>query len=392
MIAGGPDTVREQTEDMIKRLRLGTVFSLLHMGDMPDDKTRYSSQLFAEKVMPQLQNFWPELEHDDRWWPKGMDNRVRPEDGLDHARRPRPSSRRSADGRATRVHRLDQAGDRRRGPLEGGSGPDLVWFHGLVGLAPVEPALEALADSFTVHAPIWPGYGAIDNEGAIEDMLDFALLGWDIVDALGIGAGRAVDALGIGAGRAVDAESLERPSLVGHSFGAMVAAEMAAIARTDLARLALVAPFGLWLDAHPIPDPFAVLPFELTELLLADPANASQLLSEGTDLESDEGLAEFMVANARRLGTAGKVMFPIPNRRLSKRLYRVGAPTLVVMAGADSLVTEPYGDAWVDAIAEASLVTIDGAGHLANLERPTELADALTRFLPHLTTVPSGDH
>ncbi len=88
VIAGGPDTVREQTEDMIKQLRLGTVFSLLHMGDMPDDKTRYSSQLFAEKVMPQLQNLWPELDGDDRWWPKGMDNRVRPEDGVAHARRP----------------------------------------------------------------------------------------------------------------------------------------------------------------------------------------------------------------------------------------------------------------------------------------------------------------
>ncbi|MEM9564679.1 MAG: LLM class flavin-dependent oxidoreductase [Actinomycetota bacterium] len=88
VIAGGPDTVREQTEHMIKTLRLGTVFSLLHMGDMPDEKTRYSSQLFAEKVMPQLRNLWPELEGDDRWWPTGMDNRVRPEDGLDHARRP----------------------------------------------------------------------------------------------------------------------------------------------------------------------------------------------------------------------------------------------------------------------------------------------------------------
>ena len=29
--------------------------------------------------------------------------------------------------------------------------------------------------------------------------------------------------------------------------------------------------FGLWLDDHPIPDPFAVLPFELAEVLLARP-------------------------------------------------------------------------------------------------------------------------
>ncbi|MGH1488102.1 MAG: LLM class flavin-dependent oxidoreductase [Acidimicrobiales bacterium] len=99
IIAGGPDTVREQTEDMIKRLRLGTVFSLLHIGDMPDEKTRYSSQLFAEKVMPQLRNFWPELEGDDRWWPKGLDNRVRPEETMANARR--PAAKPAIDGSTT---------------------------------------------------------------------------------------------------------------------------------------------------------------------------------------------------------------------------------------------------------------------------------------------------
>jgi alkanesulfonate monooxygenase SsuD/methylene tetrahydromethanopterin reductase-like flavin-dependent oxidoreductase (luciferase family) len=87
VIAGGPDTVREQTEHMIKSLRLGSVFSLLHMGNMPDEKTRYSSQLFAEKVMPQLKNLWPELEGDDRWWPTPMEGRVKPESGLANARR-----------------------------------------------------------------------------------------------------------------------------------------------------------------------------------------------------------------------------------------------------------------------------------------------------------------
>ena len=88
VIAGGPDTVREQTEDMIKTLRLGSIFTLLHMGNMPDEKTRYSTQLFAEKVMPQLKNMWPDYASDDRWWPKPLATRVEPELGLDHARRP----------------------------------------------------------------------------------------------------------------------------------------------------------------------------------------------------------------------------------------------------------------------------------------------------------------
>ena len=68
VIAGSPDTVRERMEDMIKGLRVGHVFCLLHNGNQPDEKTRHSSQLFAEKVMPQLRDMWPEWRDDDRWW------------------------------------------------------------------------------------------------------------------------------------------------------------------------------------------------------------------------------------------------------------------------------------------------------------------------------------
>jgi alkanesulfonate monooxygenase SsuD/methylene tetrahydromethanopterin reductase-like flavin-dependent oxidoreductase (luciferase family) len=78
VIAGSPDTVRERMEDMIKGLRIGTVFGLFHVGNMPDWKTRHSTQLFAEKVMPQLQNMWPEHEGDDRWWCKPLPTRLDP--------------------------------------------------------------------------------------------------------------------------------------------------------------------------------------------------------------------------------------------------------------------------------------------------------------------------
>ncbi len=241
-----------------------------------------------------------------------------------------------------------------------GSGADLVWFHGLVGLAPTEPALDLLAESFTVHAPIWPGYGEIENETDIEEMLEFALLGWDIVDALGA----------------------HRPHLVGHSFGAMIAAEMACIARNDLGRLALVAPYGLWVDALPLPDPFATLPFQLAELLFADPANAPKLLPPGLDLSTDQGLAEFMIRNNRRLGTAGKIMFPIPNRRLSKRLYRLTAPTAIIFGADDRLVVPQYADAWRVALPDAHISELPG-GHLLNLETHQALAGALADFFAH---------
>lgn len=79
VIAGGPDTVRERMEDMIKSLRVGHIFGLFQVGNMPDEKVRYSSRLFAEKVMPQLQNMWPEWSTDNRWWISPLEDRVQPE-------------------------------------------------------------------------------------------------------------------------------------------------------------------------------------------------------------------------------------------------------------------------------------------------------------------------
>jgi alkanesulfonate monooxygenase SsuD/methylene tetrahydromethanopterin reductase-like flavin-dependent oxidoreductase (luciferase family) len=78
VIAGSPETVRERCEHMIKTLRLGTVFGLFHMGNMPDEKVRHSTRLFAEKVMPALRDLWPEWKDDERWWCKPWDGRVRP--------------------------------------------------------------------------------------------------------------------------------------------------------------------------------------------------------------------------------------------------------------------------------------------------------------------------
>jgi len=78
VIAGSPETVREQCEHMIRELRLGTVFGLFHIGDMPDEKVRHSTRLFAERVMPHLQKLWPEWDDDARWWPSPYPDRARP--------------------------------------------------------------------------------------------------------------------------------------------------------------------------------------------------------------------------------------------------------------------------------------------------------------------------
>jgi pimeloyl-ACP methyl ester carboxylesterase len=240
-----------------------------------------------------------------------------------------------------------------------GGGPPLVYLHGAGGLLDEEPLLETLAATHHVLAPEWPGYGEEETEDALEDMLDFALHGWDLVDAL-------------------DLES--KPTLVGHSMGGMIAAEMAALAPGSLDRLVLVSAAGLWLDDHPIPDLFATLPFELAPLLFHDPVAGVKILTGGVDFEDMGALQTFLVGNARRLGTAGKILFPIPNRRLSKRLYRIHTPTLIVWGREDRFIAPVYGERFAALLPDAELCWIDAAGHMVPVEQPQAVADAITKF------------
>ena len=243
--------------------------------------------------------------------------------------------------------------------LEGGSGAPVVFFHGAGGLLADNPFLDGLAQRYSVFAPEWPGYGDSTGEELLEDMLDFALHGWDLVEGLG----------------------LRQPHLVGHSMGGMIAAEMACLAPRDLAKLVLVGAAGVWLPEHPIPDIFAMLPHEIAEVLFVDPARGAALLTGGADLSDMEALKEFYVATQRRLAMAGKILFPIPNRRLSKRLYRLTAETLVLWGAADTLIVPAYAEQWKALIPGARVQTIAGAGHMLPWEQPAAFVDAVVRFL-----------
>ena len=243
--------------------------------------------------------------------------------------------------------------------LEGGSGAPLVFIHGAAGLLRENPFLDQLARRYHVFAPELPGYGESTGEDLLEDMLDFTLHGWDVVAALG----------------------LARPHLVGHSMGGMIAAEMACVAPGELGKLALVDAAGLWIDAHPIPDLFALLPFEIVDLLFHDPAQGAALLTGGLDLGDTEALKEFYIGNARRMAMAGKILFPIPNRRVSKRLYRLSAETLVLWGASDRLIPPVYAHQWATFIPQASVTTIEGAGHMLPYEQPDAFVTALGQFL-----------
>ena len=239
--------------------------------------------------------------------------------------------------------------------LEGGSGEPLVYLHGAGGMTPEDPLLQELSSRFQVYAPFIPGYGETEECETMRDMLDFALHGWDVVEALG----------------------LKNPILVGHSMGGMIAAEMAALAPNDVSRLALICPAGLWLDEHPIVDMFSLLPFEMPKYLFHDPEAGAKLMTSGLDLSDPKFLQTYLIRNARQLGMAGKLLFPIPERGLAERLYRVKAKTVIVWGESDRMIPPIYGPAFQSAIAGSKLVNVPEAGHMIIAEKPAEVARAV---------------
>lgn len=242
--------------------------------------------------------------------------------------------------------------------LEGGAGPDLVFLHGAGGVTAEDPLLNALARSHHVYAPLIPGYGDSEEAPEIRDMLDFTLHTWDVIEALG----------------------LKDPILVGHSMGGMIAAEMAAVQPNDVTRLALIAPAGLWDDDHPIPDLFSTLPYEMPALLFHDEAAGAAIMTAGRNVEDPNFLQTYLVANARQLGMAGRILFPIPERGLASRLYRIKAKTVLVWGDSDQLVPPVYAHAFKKGVKGAELVSIPEAGHMVTVEKTWAVVEAIGRL------------
>jgi pimeloyl-ACP methyl ester carboxylesterase len=242
--------------------------------------------------------------------------------------------------------------------LEGGSGPDLVFLHSAGGLKPDDPFLLRLAERYHVRAPLLPGYGDSPESGDIRDMLDVTLLTFEVIEALGV----------------------SKPLLVGHSLGGMIAAEMAAVCPNEVDRLCLIAPAGLWLDAYPAPDIFSMLPKDFPPTLFHDAELGASLITENVDIKDPKFLIPFLVTNARQLGMAGKLLFPIPERGLKDRIHRVKARTVLVWGDSDRVFPAPYAQAWKAAIRGAELVSVPDAGHMSTLEQPDAVLAAIGRL------------
>lgn len=238
--------------------------------------------------------------------------------------------------------------------LIGGDGPPVVYLHGMEGLQ-WDEFHDGLAGTHTVYAIEHVGSG---ESTGIENLYDF----WDLVSHYE---------------EALDELSLPTTALIGHSFGGMVAGEVAAHLRRRITNLTLMAPLGLWDDKHPVAEIDAIARGDRAAVLLADPTRPLPTLlnPDITDYEAHFH-ADLNAASINQFS------WPIAEKGLQRRLYRVTAPTLLLWGAQDRIVDPVYADYFSAKLtAPTSVTVIPGIGHLLHLEDPAVVLD---RVVVHL--------
>ena len=238
--------------------------------------------------------------------------------------------------------------------LTAGSGAPLVYIHGAGGLF-WDPFLDALATTHRVIAPEHPGAGQSIGLEHVHDVWDLVLYYNELLDALGVA----------------------KADVVGHSFGGMVAAELACNNPDRVGRLVLIASMGLWLDDYPIPDISGMPPAQLPGLIFADPTGPLATSMPSPDPNDPDAL--LMAVNS--LASFLQFMWPLPDKGLRKRLYRLKAPTLLVWGAEDRLVDPAYGAAFANLIRGSRLESVPAAGHVPQLEAFEQVSVLVGSFL-----------
>lgn len=234
-----------------------------------------------------------------------------------------------------------------------GSGPRIGVLAGFGGLPRWVPFLDRLAEHRTVIVPSLPGFpGGDRGHGVLDTQLDWLLATRHLLLAAG----------------------LDNADLAGSSVGGSLAAEVAAVWPQSVRRLVLTAPFGLFDAADPPADPWAQRGDALPALMTTDPETwrALKAVPEGANS------VEWPIEQTRANEAAARIFWPLGNTRLEKRLPLIEAPTLLLWGERDRVMPLSYAGRIAARLgARHEMRVIPGAGHLAELDQPDAVAEAI---------------
>jgi pimeloyl-ACP methyl ester carboxylesterase len=239
--------------------------------------------------------------------------------------------------------------------FRGGAGAPLLFLHDEFCPAWL-PIHDMLAAQFDVLVPIHPGFAGSDGSfDEFEEMEDLVFHYVDLCAALGV----------------------DRPVLVGASFGGWIATEWAMRYSGMLSRLILIDALGLRVDDAPAADILSLDGPALRQALFGDPASA---LASETIPETPK--AEEMVSTILARRTLARFAWQFPdNPRLRRYLNRVQLPSLIIWGERDDFVSPAHGRAYHEGIAGSQFETLANAGHLPHIETPDVCTEIMINFL-----------
>lgn len=232
-----------------------------------------------------------------------------------------------------------------------GAGKPILFLHGASTLEGFDFA-AGLADRFRVLCASHPGFGHSGDAPHITGMADMILHYLNLLDAM---------------------QLAETPHLMGFSMGGWMATELAAISRERFDKVVLVAPAGLNDPEHPATNLGEIPPQEFPGYLAHNVSVALAYFPDGTDVVFAES---FGADRAREGETLGRLLAPFgmghPNLR--RFLARITNPALVVWGTEDRLLPASQAPIFVEALPNAKLLLVEGAGHFVMQEKPETLA------------------
>jgi len=255
------------------------------------------------------------------------------------------------------IERFVEVNRRRCRIWEKGEGETIGFLPGLGGTPRWTPFLDRLAGRRRVIVASPPGFPGSEGHDLLDERLDWVVAMLDLLEAAG----------------------LEGKDLVGVSVGASLAVEAAAVGRGLVRRLVLVSPFGFFDEREPTEDVFGQRPRDQAKLLMD---GGAELFEQAFACPPGADETEWDIERVRAMEAAARWLWPLGDTRIGKRLHRVAQPTLLVWGTEDRIIPASHAKRFEHAIAgPVTLRSIAGAGHLADLDQPTALADLVLEFL-----------
>jgi pimeloyl-ACP methyl ester carboxylesterase len=237
-----------------------------------------------------------------------------------------------------------------------GAGDPVLFLHAAGGAGAWNDFLERLSGHADVIAPDHPGFGQSDEFPELTAIDDLVYHYLDLMDSLG----------------------LDRPHVVGASFGGWIAAELAAHSPHRIGSLTLLSAAGLRVAGHPVPDIFLMSPQKLAATLFHVPPPVPSAPAAAPATDVDAILAAYRDATA--LARFSWVPY-LHDPKLERRLRRITAPTLVAAPADDQLIPLAHAQRYTERIPAARFATVVDCGHAMYFERPGEFAELVTSFL-----------